>query len=75
MKSLGLRCKNVKKYVVTTDSKHNEPIANNLSDRNFQVNAPNKVWVGGITHLKVGVKWHYLSAFIDLCSRMASGGI
>ncbi len=73
MKSLGLRCKTVKKFVITTDSKHNEPIADNLLNREFTVNSPNRIWVSDITYLKIGGKWHYLSVFIDLYSRMVVG--
>lgn len=35
MKYLGLRAKARKKFKVTTDSKHNFPVAPNLLDRNF----------------------------------------
>jgi len=73
MREEGLKCKTVKKFVVTTDSKHNEPVAENLLDRNFNVPAPNKVWVGDLTYLKVGRKWYYLSIFIDLYSRIIVG--
>ena len=43
MKEIGLRCEATKKFVVTTDSKHDEPVAANLLDRQFSVFAPNKV--------------------------------
>lgn len=33
-KKLGLRCKQKRKFKVTTDSKHNLPVAPNLLDRN-----------------------------------------
>lgn len=73
MKEDGLKCKAVKKFVITTDSKHNEPIAENLLNREFNVSSPNRVWVGDITYLRVGRKWYYLSVFIDLFSRMVVG--
>ncbi len=41
-----IKCKIRKKYRATTDSRHNEPVAPNLLDRNFDVSAPDKVWVG-----------------------------
>ena len=59
--------------MVTTDSNHNEPIAPNLLNRNFTAKAPNKVWVSDITYLKVGRKWHYLTVFMDLYSRIIVG--
>jgi len=73
MRDMGLRCKTTKKFVVTTDSKHAEPVAPNILDRNFTVPGPNRVWVSDITYLKVGRKWYYLSVFIDLYSRIVVG--
>lgn len=73
MKELGLKCKTVKKFVVTTDSKHREPVSPNLLDRHFSVAAPDQVYVTDITYLKVGKKWHYLTVFIDLFSRHIVG--
>ena len=73
MRENGLRCKYTKKFKVTTDSNHSEPIAENLLNRKFSVPSPNTVWVGDITYLKVGRKWHYLSVFIDLFSRIVVG--
>ncbi len=73
MKEMGLKCRTVKKFVVTTDSKHKEPVSPNLLDRQFTVPAPDTVWVSDITYLKVGRKWHYLTVFIDLFSRIIVG--
>jgi len=73
MKEMGLKCKAVKKFVVTTDSKHREPVSPNLLDRHFSVAAPDQVYVTDITYLKVGKKWHYLTVFIDLFSRHIVG--
>ena len=73
MREMGLQCRSVKKFVVTTDSKHNEPVAPNLLNRNFTVSLPDSVWVTDITYLLVGRKWHYLTVFIDLFSRIVVG--
>ena len=73
MREMNLRSQTVKKYVVTTDSKHNEPVAPNLLNREFTVSAPNTAWVSDITYLKVGRRWHYLTIFIDLFSRIVVG--
>ncbi len=73
MRVLGLRCKYAKKFVPTTDSVHTEPVAPNLLNRNFATSVPNKAWVTDITYIKVGQKWHYLTVFIDLYSRMVVG--
>ncbi len=73
MREMGLKCKTLKKFVVTTDSKHNEPVAPNLLNREFNVNAPNTVWATDITYLKVGRQWYYLTVFLDLFSRQIVG--
>ena len=73
MKEMGLKCRTVKKFAVTTDSKHKEPAAPNLPDRQFAAPAPNTVRVSDITCLKVGKKWRYLTVFIDLFSRIVAG--
>ena len=44
MKKLGLKVKSAKRYKVTTNSRHNYPVAPNLLNRQFDVKAPNKVW-------------------------------
>ena len=73
MKDMGLRCRTTKKFVVTTDSKHDEPIAPNHLNREFSVPSPNTAWVSDITYVKVGRKWQYLTVFIDLFSRIVVG--
>lgn len=44
-RELGLRCRQKRKFRVTTDSRHNLPIAPNLLDRQFAASAPNRAWV------------------------------
>ena len=73
MKDMGLRCRSIKRFVVTTDSKHADPVAPNLLNREFTVSAPDVVYVTDITYLKVGRKWNYLTVFIDLFSRLVVG--
>lgn len=57
------------KHVITTNSKHNEPIAENLLNRNFTVNELGKVWVSDITYVKVKNEWNYLTTIMDLADR------
>lgn len=73
MKAMGLKCRTVKKFVAITDSKHKEPVAPNLLNRAFSVTSPNTAWVSDISYVKVGLKWHYLTVFIDLFSRIVVG--
>ena len=63
----GIRCTHKKKFKVTTDSKHNLPVAPNLLDRQFaQTTAPNQVWVADITYIPTDEGWLYLAALKDL---------
>jgi putative transposase len=73
MKINNLRCKAIKKFRTTTDFRHNEPVCENILNRQFSVSAPNKVWVSDITYLKVGRLWCYLVVFIDLYSIIIVG--
>ena len=49
------------------------PIAPNLLQRNFSVDAPNKVWVGDITYIWTREGWMYLATIIDVFSRRVVG--
>lgn len=57
----------------TTDSNHSDPVAPNLLERNFTVDAPNKALVGDITYLPTHAGWVYLAVLIDLFSRKVVG--
>ena len=48
-------------------------VASNTLDRQFEVDAPNKVWVTDITYIKTHEGWLYLSVVIDLFSRRVVG--
>jgi putative transposase len=58
---------------VTTNSKHNLPIAPNLLNRNFNASAPNEKYVGDITYVLTEEGWMYLAVVIDLYSRAVIG--
>jgi len=73
MKLLGLYAKAKKKFKVTTDSKHNLPVAPNLLDRDFNAIAPNQKYVGDITYIWTNEGWMYLAVVIDLYSRAVIG--
>ena len=65
-KKLGLRCKQKRKFKVTTDSKHKLPVAENLLGQRFQVEEPNKVWLSDITYIPTDEGWLYLAGHKDL---------
>lgn len=58
-----------RKYKVTTDSKHNLPVAPNLLNRYFTTDAPNKVWLADITYVWTNEGWLYLAFVLDLYYR------
>jgi putative transposase len=62
-----------KKYKVTTDSNHNKPLFDNVLNREFAVNAPNKAHVCDITYVWTREGWLYLAVVIDLYSRKIVG--
>lgn len=59
-----------KAFYVTTDSMHGKGVADNLLNRQFNVNKPNEVWVSDIA-TKTG--WVQLAVIIDLYSRHVIG--
>lgn len=65
-KKLNLRCKQKLKFKVTTDSRHNLPVAPNILNREFTVRAPGKVWVSDITYIPTDEGWLYLAGVKDL---------
>jgi putative transposase len=65
-KKLGIRCKQVKKFKATTNSKHTMAVAENLLNQNFDTTAPNQAWVSDITYISTDEGWLYLAAHKDL---------
>jgi putative transposase len=61
------------RWVRTTDSEHDLPIAPNCLDRNFTAAAPNRIWLADITYIETGEGWLYLSTVMDLYSRRIVG--
>lgn len=73
MRRRGLNCRPRKKYRVTTNSRHAEPVADNILNRRFDVYEPNRTWVSDITYLPTADGWLYLCVVIDLYNRMIVG--
>jgi putative transposase len=74
MRQQGLKGRTQRRYrVVTTDSRHDQPIApNRLADRP-PCTAPNQVWLTDITYVSTGEGWLYLAGVMDLYSRKVVG--
>lgn len=62
----GLRCRQRRRFRVTTDSKHTMPVAPNRLERQFSTDAPNKMWVTDLTYIGTAEGWLYLAGIKDL---------
>ncbi|TKR53349.1 hypothetical protein D7I39_21240 [Allopusillimonas ginsengisoli] len=51
MKRHAIRAKGKRRFVATTDSKHELPVSPNLVQRQFNPDAPDQLWCGDITYL------------------------
>ena len=66
MNKYGLAAKRRKRFVKTTDSKHKEPLAKNILNRDFSVAKGSKTWCADITYLRTTTGWLYLAAVLNL---------
>jgi putative transposase len=69
MKTCGMQAKMPKRFVRTTDSRHDLAVAENVLDRNFSPSGPNHAWGADITYLPTSEGWLYLAVVEDLFSR------
>jgi putative transposase len=73
MRNNAIRAKTKRKFRVTTDSRHDHPVAPNRLDRQFEVAAPNTVWIADISYIPTREGWLYLAVVLDLFSRQVVG--
>ena len=73
MKKLNLKPKAARRFKVTTDSKHNKPVAPNILGQRFSPPATNVALAADITYIRTDEGWLYLSTVIDLYSRRIVG--
>lgn len=73
MRANGLRSAWKRKFVHTTDSKHDLPVAENVLNRQFEPEAVNTAWVADITYIRTRSGWLYLAVVLDLFSRKIVG--
>ena len=74
MQEDGLKARLRKRYKLTTMSDHDQPVAANLLDRQFEADAPNQRWVGDTTEFVIGGSGKlYFAAILDLFSRFIVG--
>ena len=77
MRENEIRSKTFKKFkVVTTDSKHDLPIAPRVfkvEDAPVAVMAPDQVWCTDLTYVETGEGWLFVVIFLDLFTRKIVG--
>lgn len=73
MKKHNLKSIIRKRWVVTTDSRHNYPVVENKINRDFNVTRSGQVWVSDITFVRTSQGWLYLTIILDLYDRKVIG--
>ncbi len=73
MRRLNLKVRQRVAYKVTTKRKHNDAVADDLLNRNFNPVNKNEVLSGDITYLRTHEGWMYLAIVMDLYSRRIVG--
>jgi transposase InsO family protein len=73
MQANNIKAKGKKKYITTTDSRHDLPVANNVLNQEFTTEAPNEKWTTDITYIWTKQGWLYLAVVLDLFSRRIVG--
>ena len=72
MREDNLLCVRNRKFIVTTDSRHNLPVYPNLAAR-LTPTAVNQLWVADITYIRLQVEFVYLAVILDAFSRRVIG--
>jgi putative transposase len=73
MRQHGIAAKTRRKFRCTTDSNHDRPVAENVLDRRFEPEGPDRAWTADITYIATSEGWLYLAAVEDLYSRKIVG--
>ena len=74
MRAKGLQGRQKRRYrVMTTDSRHPEPIAPNHLGEIVPPLQADRVWVSDVTYIQTGEGWLYLAGVLDRCSRFMVG--
>ena len=69
----SLAARKKRRFVQTTDSRHAQPVAPNILERDFSPGQPNSSWATDITYVWTRQGWLYLAVVMDLFSRMIVG--
>jgi putative transposase len=69
MRDNGITPERKRRFIATTNSNHEDPIAPNLLERDFAATRPDTVWVTDVTYVRTHEGWLYLAVILDLFSR------
>lgn len=72
MREDNLLCLRRKRFVATTDSRHNLPVYPNLA-REISPQRVNQLWVADITYIRLRTEFVYLAVVLDAFSRRVIG--
>jgi len=72
MKKMGIQGRIKRRYITTTDSRHNNKIHPNLV-KDKEITGINQVWCADITYIRILNGFVYLAAIIDIYSRKIVG--
>lgn len=73
MREEGLVARPKKRFRATTDSRHDDPIAPNIVERDFVAADKNETWVTDVTCIWTRSGWLFLAVMLDLFSRRVVG--
>jgi transposase InsO family protein len=73
MKQAQIKARMVRRFRVSTDSKHSFAVSENLLNRNFSAVATGQAWVSDITYIRTLAGWLYLTVVLDLADRKVIG--
>jgi len=73
MQAAEVQVRHRKKYQVTTDSHHQQPVFDNILARQFTVTRPDVAYVSDISYVWTQEGWLYLAVVVDLYSRRVVG--
>lgn len=73
MREAGITVRYRKKYKATTNSKHTQPVFENVLERQFSAAGADQAYVADITYVWTQEGWLYLAVVVDLFSRRVVG--
>lgn len=72
-KQAGIEARRKRRFRLTVENYATAPAAPNLVQRQFRVDAPDRIWVGDMTFIRTRQGWLHLAILLDLFSRRVVG--